>query len=160
MKDDALVRDGGDARRGPARLSPYPTSRLAPPHDLVDSARQIQQADATLGTVVNAKLQVIVEQIRALQQRAREIVDEAREHAALHRARCSFRKIPGRVYHLYRRDDERYFSLLSPDDWRGRPPHPYEGAYRLEVDMSWTPSGADGPEQFVDARDLVQEPGA
>jgi hypothetical protein len=28
--------------------------------------------------------------------------------------------------------------MLSPEDWRGHPPHAFEGSYRLEPDMSWT----------------------
>jgi hypothetical protein len=73
---------------------------------------------------------------------ARAILDEAAAAAELHRARCSFRKVPGRVYHLYRRDpDELYFSMLSPDDWDGAPPHPFEGSYRLEVDQTFTRVG-------------------
>jgi hypothetical protein len=145
MTDDELKRDEGSRHEGPARSSPYPISRLAPAHDLVDVARQIQEADAVLATVVNAKLQVIAEQIRALQASAREVAARAREHAALHRARCSVRKIPGHVYHLYQRPDgERYLSLLSPADWRGAPTRAHEGAYRLELDMSWTPADALG----------------
>ena len=34
---------------------------------------------------------------------------------------------------------ERYFSMLSPEDWRGAPPHRFEGSYALEADMRWTP---------------------
>ena len=66
-------------------------------------------------------------------------LEEAQASARLHRATCSFKKTPGHVYHLYRRDDgELYFSMLSPTDWRGAPPHPFEGSYRLEADQSFT----------------------
>jgi hypothetical protein len=34
-----------------------------------------------------------------------------------------------------------YFSMLSPADWGGAPPHAFEGSYRLEADMRWTPAG-------------------
>lgn len=125
------------------RTSTYPMSRLAPVHDLVDVARQIEEADHMLGTTVNAKLQEIAIQIRTLQSRAKDILESARGHAALHRAQCNFRKRPGQTYHLYRRaNGDPYLSLLSPDEW-GEPPHEHEGAYRLEADMSWTP--ADEP---------------
>ncbi len=112
----------------------------AVPLDLVDMASQIQQADQMLGCVTTNKLRVIAEQIRSLQQRAREILEEARQDSDLHRAECRFRKRPGQVYHLYRRsDDTTYFSMLSPQDWRGSPPDPFVGSYRLELDMSFTP---------------------
>ena len=60
----------------------------------------------------------------------------------LNHARCGFRKVPGRSYHLYRQGDGGLaFSLLSPEDWGGRPPQEYLGSYRLQADLSWTPSG-------------------
>lgn len=138
--DEKMVRHGGDRHEGPARTSPYPVSRLAPAHDLVDTARQIAEADQLIGTVTHAKLELIAKQIRSLQEEARRVLDRAREDAELHRAVCNFRKTAGHVYHLYRRADGRlYFSMLSPDDWNGRSPHAFEGSYRLEADMSWTP---------------------
>jgi hypothetical protein len=67
------------------------------------------------------------------------VLDEAARAARLHRARCNFRKVPGHVYHLYRRgEDDLYFSMLSPAEWGGHPPHPFEGSYRLENDQSFT----------------------
>lgn len=121
------------------RLASYPTSRLSPRIDLVDVATEIARADQAIASVTNARLEVIAEQIRALQDKARVILDEARESAELHRARCNFVRRPGSVYHLYRRpDDALYFSLLSPADWSGSPPHRFEGSYRLEPDMRWS----------------------
>ena len=134
---------GGGEPRPAAPLSPaaspYPMSRLAPRFDLVDAAAEIARADAQLGTVVNARLQVIRDQVRALQQQAHAILEEARRSAELHRARCAFQKVVGHVYHLYRRDDgDLYFSMLAPAEWNGSPPHAYEGSYRLGPDMAWT----------------------
>ena len=122
------------------RASPYPLSRLAPRIELVDLAREIEQADITIQMVASAKLAAIREQMIALKEQAERVLEEARAAAELHRARCSFKKIPGHTYHLYARDDgERYFSMLSPEDWRGAPPHRFEGSYLLEADMRWTP---------------------
>lgn len=121
------------------RSAPYPMSRLAPRFDLVDIAGEIQRADATVSVVVSAKLDLIRKQILALQEEARAVLDDAAHAARLHRAHCNFRKMAGHVYHLYRRDEEDlYFSMLSPDEWRGKPPHAYEGSYRLENDQSFT----------------------
>jgi hypothetical protein len=121
--------------------STYPMSRLSAPHDLIDVAREIQQADTLLSAVAGAKLEAIARQIRALQEEAARALQEAHAAAELHRASCAFKKIVGRVYHLYERPDgERYFSLLSPDDWRGTPPHHFAGSFRLEPDMHFTPA--------------------
>ena len=67
------------------------------------------------------------------------MLERAQRDADLHRARCSFQKKPGGVYHLYRKDDgERWFSLLSPEEWIRPQPQTYEGSYRLEADMGFT----------------------
>ena len=124
---------------GPASSSPYPVSRLSARHDLVSMAEEIQAADRVLSSVAGARLEEITRQIRQLQAQAAATLEQTRRAAELHRARCSFRKRPGEVYHLYRRPNgERYFSMLSPADWRDEPPHPHEGSYRLESDMGWT----------------------
>jgi hypothetical protein len=133
--------------------SPYPLSRLAPPFDLVDAAAEIARADTQIGTVVNARLATIQKQIRSLQDEARSILEEAQRSARLHRARSNFQKVPGRVYHLYRRDDgELYFSMLSPAEWAGSAPHAFEGSYRLGADMGWTRLGGE-PEEAASQHD-------
>ena len=139
---DETKKDEGGKHLGPARTSPYPMSRLAPVHDLVDVARRIAEADAMVGAVASGKLRTIADQIRALQDEARRILEQTRETLDLHRARCAFARKPGGVYHLYRRPDgELYFSMLAPTDWGGSPPHEPVGSYRLELDQSWTRVG-------------------
>src|SRR6478609_6634504 len=140
MSQDGQRRYEGGRHEGPDHASPYPVSRLAPVHDLVDIAAEIQKADAVLGTVATSQLAVIAEQIRSLQAKARTVLERARKDAELHRARCSFEKKAGQTYHLYRRDDGvTYFSLLGPDEWRLPQPQTFVGSYRLELDMSFTP---------------------
>ena len=124
---------------GPSHAAPYGLSRMAPAYDLVDVAAQIQKADETLATMTGGKLAVIAEQIALLQEQARVLLERARRDADLHRARCNFEKKPGRVYHLYRKEDDTlWFSLLGPDEWIGTQPQIFEGSYRLELDMSFT----------------------
>jgi hypothetical protein len=124
---------------GPSHAAPYGLSRLAPAYDLVDVAAQIQKADETLATMTGGKLAVIAEQIGKLQEQARVLLERARRDAELHRACCNFEKKPGRVYHLYRKEDgTMWFSLIGPDEWTSVQPQTYEGSYRLELDMSFT----------------------
>jgi hypothetical protein len=139
MSDEDLKRDSGPLHEGPRQASPYPLSRLAPVHDLVDVAREIQEADRMIGTAVGSKLELLAKQIRALQEEARQILEAASRDAELHRAACRFMRRPGQTYHFYRRPEGAlYISMLSPDDWHGTPPHTFVGSYRLEADMSWT----------------------
>ncbi len=141
--EDKKKVDGG--WQGPDHAAPYPVSRLAPPVSLVEMAREIEEADRFTGARVNAQLKVIAGQIEDLQHKAREIMTEARHEQLLHRAECAFKKIPGRVYHLYLRDDDRrYFSMLSPEDWKGNPPHLFQGSFRLGNDMSWIREDSEG----------------
>jgi len=163
MANGGSERHAGANHEGPQRTSPYPMSRLAPAHDLVHVAEQIAKADEMIGNVVGGKLEVIVDQIRRLQEQAKDILDGAREDLELHRARCAFPKRVGKIYHLYRSEDgETYFSMLAPADWGdGGPPHDYVGSYRLEPDQSWTPleripSGGDEP-TAVRVRRLLAE---
>lgn len=153
--EPGALRPGATGRHtGPASTSPYPMSRLSAPHDLIDAAREIQRADAVLGAVTGDKLRLIADQIRALQAEARVILDRARRDAELHRAECRFQKRIGHVYHLYRDARDRLsFSMLSPHDWNGRPPHAFEGSYRLEADMTWT-LAEEAPERDAQAASL------
>lgn len=138
---DPTTRDAGPKHEGAQRSSPYAVSRLAPPHDLVDVARQIQEADAMLGAVAHGRLETIAQQMRALKAEAERILEETRRSLDLHRARCSFVKRPGGVYHCYRRaSGEVWLSMIGPGEW-GAPSEDrsFVGTYRLELDQSWTP---------------------
>ncbi len=121
--------------------SPYPVSRLAPAFGLVDLAREIAMADEMLANRAEAQLKLIAEQVKVLQQQARKILQQTQRDQQLHRARCNFRKRPGHLYHLYLNSlEEPILSMLSPEDWRGRPPYRFIGSFRLEHDRSWTPA--------------------
>jgi Protein of unknown function (DUF2452) len=126
---------------GRAALSPYGMSRLAPHYTLVDVAQEIEKADTQMATMTGGKLLLIAEQIRALQEKAKELLDKAQQDAELHRAKCNFEKRPGGIYHLYRDDDGAlWWSLIAPEEWRTRTPN-FAGTYRLEHDMSFTDAG-------------------
>ena len=142
MADDGQASSG--RYRGPTRAAPYALSRLAGPVSLVEVAREIEQADQWLASTASAKLGVIAEQMHALREAAQRVIDKAARDAELHRAEARFKRYPGRTYHLYEREaGVRYWSLLSPDDWGQRPPHPFVGSFRLESDQSFTALGSD-----------------
>ena len=139
MSDEFKKHEGkGKVHAGSARTSPYPVSRLASTIDLVDVAKQISQADQLVNTKVSAKLQVIADQISALQEEAKKVLAQARDDQELHRAHCNFKRIPGKVYHLYEKaDGSLHFLMLGPQEWGGAPPYKFIASYRLESDMSW-----------------------
>lgn len=103
-------------------------------------AHEISQADAAIRHTATGKLSLILEQIQFLQSQAQKVLEETNTSKRLHAAACNFRKQPGNVYHLYRRDSgQHYISMLSPEEWGMGLPHMFEGSYRLEADSSWTP---------------------
>lgn len=142
--------------RGDARSSPYPASRLAPAFHAPHLAEEVARAESMLNARTSAKLRVIADQIKSLQAEARKVLDEARDEQSLTRAQCSFTRVPGRLYHLYNKaDGSTYFSMLSPQDWGGRPPDEFAGSFRLEADYSWTP--AEKLNQPDDTGQIVQQ---
>jgi len=139
VSDGGSTKYSGDNFRGAGHASPYPVSRLGAPVSLVDSARIIEAASSKVALRTNAQLEVIVEQMKALQERAREIVEQASRDVDLIHVECRFQRVAGRVYHLYeRRDGHRYFSMLAPDEFGGAAPSGFIASYRYEHDESWT----------------------
>ncbi len=137
--NDESKKYHGPTHEGDERSAPYPVSRLAPAIELVNLAKEIADADKMLNVRVSSKLKVIADQIRALQSEAKAVLDEAKRDQDLNHAQCNFQRKPGMVYHLYQKPDKsQYFSMLSPEDWRGQAPHEFVGSYRLENDMSWS----------------------
>lgn len=161
MSDDNQKKyDGKLVHSGADHSSPYPVSRLAPAIELVDLAKEVAQADNMLTGVATGKLRVIAEQMKALQEEAKKVLSQVQQDQDLHRVPCNFKRQPGRFYHLYRKPHgERYFSMLSPQEWGGKPPHESLGSFRLEADMSWTPAAQAAPDgmslmiqQLLDAK--------
>jgi len=141
MSDEELNRyNGANTPQAPDNATPYPSSRLAPAIDLVNIAREISVANNMVTQQTTAKLKLIANQIKQLQDEAHRVLEQAQRDQDLHTAECNFKKQPGRIYHLYQKaGGKNYFSMLSPQEWGGNPPHEFLGSYRLEADMSWTP---------------------
>jgi hypothetical protein len=138
VADDGETKYSGGNVGGPDHASPYPVSRLGAPVSLVDTAKIIESASAGVALRTNAQLEVIVEQIRTLQDRARAIVEQASRDLELIHAECRFRRVAGRIYHLYERlDGQRYFSMLAPEELGYARPG-FIASYRYEHDESWT----------------------
>lgn len=160
MSKDQKIDSSGSADPQPRHINnlPYAASRLGPSIELVDMAREIAQADAMVNTRASAKLKVIAEQIRHLQQEARTILEETQRDQQLHHAECNFKRIPGNTYHLYEKNNGRqYFSMLSPDDWHNTPPHRFVGSFHLENDMSWTALDEMANDKTDDSRKIIEQ---
>ncbi|XP_003740881.1 uncharacterized protein C1orf50 homolog [Galendromus occidentalis] len=138
-------------QRRPMELSPQKERPSKMPRaDVVALAQQLSDADDFIQANICNKLKPIADQMKFLRQQAFQILESARRDRELHHTQCSFKKVPGQIYHLYEKDcGERYMSMLSPGEWAVTtgPAQTHLGSFRLEADQSWT------PEQDVNARD-------
>lgn len=73
------------------------------PQDLVELARTVQTADSHAVAMVGSKLELITDQIKALQAQARAVLEDAQKDLSLSHAKCNFQRRPGTTYHLYER---------------------------------------------------------
>ena len=136
---DSEEKYSGDNYRGAGHASPYPVSRLGAPVSLVDMAKAIESASSKVAMRTNAQLEVVLEQMKALQDRAREIIEQASRDVDLIHAECRFHRVPGRIYHLYERaDGHRVFSMVGPDEYGRGGPSGFVASFRYEHDESWT----------------------
>ncbi|KAF0986258.1 hypothetical protein HZS_3846 [Henneguya salminicola] len=85
------------------------------------------------------KLELISEQIKFLQHQAEKIYHDYRLTMTLNSSQCNLVKIPGNIYHVYKRlDHTTFMSIISPDEWGSDLKHEYMGAFRYEKDLTWT----------------------
>ncbi|XP_022203544.2 uncharacterized protein C1orf50 homolog [Nilaparvata lugens] len=114
---------------------------------------ELAKADQLAQTVAFGKLEMVAEQLKFLKSQTYSVVVKLREGLSLNHVACNFKKIPGSIYHLYQRPSgQKYFSMLSPEEWNGAAPHDFLGSFRLEQDMTWTPASE------IEARDASREP--
>ncbi len=84
--------------------------------DLVELAATIQTADRFTRATAGSKLSVIAEQVRFLQEQARKVLEEAQRDTEINHMACNFKRIPGKVYYIYRRKNgKKYMSMISPE---------------------------------------------
>ncbi|KAJ8400227.1 hypothetical protein AAFF_G00399210 [Aldrovandia affinis] len=138
--NSATLVETNSAPNGVELVSSYQTNRVGDPMDLVALAHQVQRGDDFVRANACNRLTVIADQIRYLQEQARKVLEDAKKDAELHHAACNVVKKPGNMYYLYMRESgQRYFSILSPQEWGPSCPHKFIGGYKLQYDMSWTP---------------------
>ena len=97
------------------------------------------QADKFTRATAGSKLSVIAEQVRFLQEQAKKVLEDAQKDQEINHMACNFKRIPGKLYYIYRRKNgKNYMSMISPEEWGADCPE-FVAAYKLEHDMSWTP---------------------
>uniref|UniRef100_A0AC34F4A3 Uncharacterized protein n=1 Tax=Panagrolaimus sp. ES5 TaxID=591445 RepID=A0AC34F4A3_9BILA len=108
------------------------------PEDLVSLAHSIQSSKEFVNQNTMSKLTVIAEQMKALEDQARSILEKTKVDHDLHNVPCNVQKIPGKIYYLWQKPSgEKFFSLLSPDEWSNTK-NMHLGTYRFEYDRTFT----------------------
>lgn len=107
--------------------------------DLERLVEALQHSEANVKNTAFNKLQVIADQIKFLQKQANDILKSANSDAALHKLPCNFVKKPGQIYHLYERPSaEKFWSMISPEEFGNTCANEHLGSYRMEADSSFT----------------------
>jgi len=120
-------------------VNPEKSGKIRSQFDLVELAGEIQTADKFTRATAGSKLSVIAEQVRFLQAQAQKILEEAQRDKEINHMACNFKRIPGKIYYIYKRaNGKNYMSMISPEEW-GKDCPEFIAAYKLENDMSWTP---------------------
>lgn len=115
----------------------------------------IQTSETHVKNTCYSKLDVISEQIKFLQKQAHQILASAQEDSKLHKIPCNFVKVPGTLYHLYERSNgDKFWSMISPDEFGSGNPNEHLGSYRMEVDRSFTK--ADQLQEFAENRRFAE----
>ena len=52
-----------------------------------------------------------------MQNQAKAVLEEANLNKELHHIACNFKKVPGKIYYVYRREESgaKYMSMISPE---------------------------------------------
>uniref|UniRef100_A0A183T286 C1orf50 homolog n=1 Tax=Schistocephalus solidus TaxID=70667 RepID=A0A183T286_SCHSO len=141
-----------DVLQDSAAMNRLKRTKISSSADLVELAVAVQNACDIVNANTTTKLREVVEQMLVLKERALQILQEARLNAELHSAACNLIKKPGQIYYFYEKpcSGEKVLSLISPEEWGGRCPHSFFGAYRLQADQTWTPLEVSKHQQEVD----------
>lgn len=108
--------------------------------DLEKLVETLKNSETHVKNTALNKLQVIGEQIKFLQQQAKDILESASTNNDLHHIPCNFVKVPGKIYHLYQRPSgDKLWSMISPEEFGASNKNEHLGSFRMEVDRSWTP---------------------
>ena len=97
-------------------VCPEESGKIRSQFDLVELAGEIQVADKFTRATAGSKLSVIAEQVMFLQDQARKILEEAQRDKEINHMACNFKRIPGKLYHIYKRPNgSNYMSMISPE---------------------------------------------
>ena len=81
----------------------------------INKEEMIQSVRSNYSTY--SKLDLISKQIKMLQNEAYKILNDHKFNLDFANIKCSFKKVPGNYYYVYENDEEKFLSMISPEEW-------------------------------------------
>ncbi len=104
-----------------SNLSKNDINNLLLPIIEIDNKNHAIMEKVKKNAAVYSQLKLILQQANMLKQQANMIINEALVNEDLHNISCKFKKISGKTYHLYQKEDgDKYFSMISPTEWTSK----------------------------------------
>jgi hypothetical protein len=83
----------------------------------IDNENQNNIIDIRSNHTAVSKLQLIAKQIEFLKQEANDILNNYNISIEINKIKSNFKKVPGNNYYIYENNNEKFISLISPDEW-------------------------------------------
>lgn len=102
---------------------------------IVSELNKTEVLDKIKSDAVNySKVNLLIEQMCFLKKQLENTIHEGLLNTNLHNVECKFEKKSGQIYHLYKNNENYYFSILSTNDWNNNPPHVFISSYLYDHD--------------------------
>ena len=84
-----------------------------------------------------AQLKLISKQMEMLKTQAKQILNEINIQNDLHSIHKNFQLISGNTYYLYSKNEHKFLSLISPEEWGDALTSKFEGKYFYDYDKQF-----------------------
>lgn len=84
-----------------------------------------------------AQLKLISNQMEMLKIQAKQILNEINIQNDLHSIHKNFQLISGNTYYLYSKNEHKFLSLISPQEWGDKLTSKFEGKYFYDYDKQF-----------------------
>lgn len=82
------------------------------------------------------QLNQIKEQIELLAEQAKKIKGRIEVSELIYQSKMGFKPVVGHIYHLYRKNDDHFLSMIAPEEWTNKSVG-FVATVKLLSDMTW-----------------------
>lgn len=80
-------------------------------------------------------LDILKKQLEYIQKMGQKIFEDSKLNFELNDIKMNFKKSVGQTYFLYEKNNKKYLSLISPEEWNSK--DKYLGCYMIRGDLTW-----------------------